>query len=53
MLDINSELLYESVQLQASRAELKKEKAAADAGEATTDTDYAEEEKQAAQDYNQ
>lgn len=54
LLDINQELLYESIQLVNSRNELKKEQAAAEAGGAKNgDVDYAEEEKLANVDYNQ
>ncbi|KAK4033762.1 hypothetical protein C8A01DRAFT_49708 [Parachaetomium inaequale] len=54
MLEINQELLYESIQLVNSRNELKKEQAAADAGGVKNgDVDYAEEEKLANLDYNQ
>ncbi|GAB1316660.1 CYC8-general repressor of transcription [Madurella fahalii] len=54
LLEINQELLYESIQLVNSRAELKKEQAAAEAGGTKRgDVDYAEEEKLANLDYNQ
>jgi len=54
LLEINQELLYESIQLVNSRNELKKEQAAAESGGAkSSDVDYAEEEKLANQDYNQ
>jgi hypothetical protein len=54
LLDINQELLYESIQLVNSRAELKREQAAAEAGGTKSgDVDYAEEEKLTNQDYNQ
>lgn len=54
LLEINQELLYESIQLVNSRNELKKEQAA-EAGTApkNPDIDYVEEEKIANQDYNQ
>lgn len=54
LLEINQELLYESIQLINSRNELKKEQAAAEAGGASSgDVNYAEEEKLANLDYNQ
>ena len=54
LLEINQELLYESIQLVNSRNELKKEQAAVDAGGPRQgDVDYAEEEKRANLDYNQ
>ncbi|AEO60665.1 hypothetical protein MYCTH_74772 [Thermothelomyces thermophilus ATCC 42464] len=54
LLEINQELLYESIQLVNSRNELKKEQAAAQAsGVKNNDVDYAEEEKLANLDYNQ
>ncbi|KAK4125942.1 hypothetical protein N657DRAFT_568312 [Parathielavia appendiculata] len=54
LLEINQELLYESIQLVNSRNELKKEQAAVEAGGAkNSDIDYAEEEKLANLDYNQ
>jgi hypothetical protein len=54
LLEINQELLYESIQLVNSRNELKKEQAAANSGNAKNgDIDYAEEEKLANLDYNQ
>ncbi|KAL1837105.1 hypothetical protein VTJ49DRAFT_4285 [Mycothermus thermophilus] len=53
LLEINQELLYESIQLVNSRNELKKEQAAAEAsGQKSGDVDYAEEEKLANIDYN-
>ena len=55
MLQINQELLYESIQLVNSRNELKKEQAAvAEAGGPKQGAiDYPEEEKLANMDYNQ
>ncbi|KAL2196850.1 hypothetical protein P885DRAFT_37257 [Corynascus similis CBS 632.67] len=54
LLEINQELLYESIQLVNSRNELKKEQAAVEAGGVkNNDIDYAEEEKLANLDYNQ
>jgi len=54
LLEINQELLYESIQLVNSRNELKKEQAAAEAsGVKNGDIDYAEEERLANMDYNQ
>jgi hypothetical protein len=54
LLEINQELLYESIQLVNSRNELKKEQAAVESGGAKNgDLDYAEEEKLANLDYNQ
>jgi hypothetical protein len=54
LLEINQELLYESIQLVNSRNELKKEQAAAEAdGTKNGEVDYAEEEKLANLDYNQ
>lgn len=53
LLEINQELLYESIQLVNSRNELKKEQAAAQASGIKNDVDYAEEEKLANLDYNQ
>jgi hypothetical protein len=54
LLEINQELLYESIQLVNSRNELKKEQAAVESGGAkNSDLDYAEEEKLANLDYNQ
>jgi hypothetical protein len=53
LLDINQELLYESIVLVNSRNELKKEQAAAEAEGKKTDVDYAEEERIANLDYNQ
>ncbi|KAK4235277.1 hypothetical protein C8A03DRAFT_17954 [Achaetomium macrosporum] len=53
LLEINQELLYESIQLVNSRNELKKEQAAAESEGRKTDVDYAEEEKLANLDYNQ
>jgi hypothetical protein len=54
LLEINQELLYESIQLVNSRNELKKEQAAVNSGNAKNgDVDYAEEEKLANLDYNQ
>lgn len=54
LLDINQELLYESIQLVNSRTELKKAQAAAEAGGTKTgDVDSAEEEKMVNVDYNQ
>lgn len=50
LLEINQELLYESIQLVNSRNELKKEQTS-DAK--NPDIDYAEEEKSANLDYNQ
>ncbi|SPQ25236.1 da50d51f-ff8f-459f-8231-5fd03a86e7c7 [Thermothielavioides terrestris] len=53
LLEINQELLYESIQLVNSRNELKKEQAAAEsAGTKSGEVDYAEEEKLANVDYN-
>ncbi|KAL2266986.1 hypothetical protein VTJ83DRAFT_4263 [Remersonia thermophila] len=53
LLEINQELLYESIQLVNSRNELKKQQATADAsGQKSGDVDYAEEEKLANIDYN-
>ncbi|KAL2148477.1 hypothetical protein VTH82DRAFT_2031 [Thermothelomyces myriococcoides] len=52
LLEINQELLYESIQLVNSRNELKKEQAAAQASGIKNDVDYAEEEKLANLDYN-
>ncbi|KAK3906307.1 hypothetical protein C8A05DRAFT_11937 [Staphylotrichum tortipilum] len=51
LLEINQELLYESIQLVNSRNELKKEQAIPEAR--NPDIDYAEEEKLANLDYNQ
>lgn len=54
LLEINQELLCESIQLVNSRNELKKEQAAAEsAGSKNGDIGYAEEEKIANMDYNQ
>jgi hypothetical protein len=54
LLEINQELLYESIQLVNSRNELKKEQAAAESGGTKNgDIDYTEEEKLANLDYNQ
>jgi hypothetical protein len=54
LLEINQELLYESIQLVNSRNELKKEQAAVEAGAPKQgDIDYPEEEKLANMDYNQ
>lgn len=54
LLEINQELLYESIQLVNSRNELKKEQAAVEAGGTkSTEIDYPEEEKLANLDYNQ
>lgn len=54
LLEINQELLYESIQLVNSRNELKKEQAAVESGASKNgDLDYAEEEKLANLDYNQ
>ena len=54
LLDINAELLYESVQLVNSRTELKREQASAESmGIKAEDVDYAEEERIAKEDYNQ
>jgi hypothetical protein len=55
LLEINQELLYESIQLVNSRNELKKEQAAAESGtgQKNPDIDYVEEEKIANLDYNQ
>jgi len=54
LLEINQELLYESIQLVNSRNELKKEQAAVESnGAKSTDIDYPEEEKLANLDYNQ
>ena len=53
LFDINQELLYESLCLMNSRAELKKEQAAVQAGEGISEVDFAEEEKLLSHDYNQ
>ncbi|KAL2129507.1 hypothetical protein VTI74DRAFT_7657 [Chaetomium olivicolor] len=54
LLEINQELLYESITLVNSRNELKREQAAAEAGgEKNAEVDYVEEEKLANLDYNQ
>ncbi|KAK4157348.1 hypothetical protein C8A00DRAFT_40312 [Chaetomidium leptoderma] len=54
LLEINQELLYESIQLVNSRNELKKEQVTVDAsGTKNGDVDYAEEERLANLDYNQ
>ncbi|KAK3307520.1 uncharacterized protein B0T15DRAFT_181202 [Chaetomium strumarium] len=53
LLEINQELLYESIVLVNSRNELKKEQAAAESEGKKTDVDYAEEERVANLDYNQ
>jgi hypothetical protein len=54
LLDINQELLYESISLVNSRAELKKEQAAAESGEVKgSEVDFVEEEKLATLDYAQ
>lgn len=54
LLEINQELLYESIQLVNSRNELKKEQASAEAdGTKNGEVDYIEEEKLANLDYNQ
>ncbi|KAK0714873.1 hypothetical protein B0H67DRAFT_226551 [Lasiosphaeris hirsuta] len=53
LLEINQELLYESLALVNSRAELKKEQSAAESGEKGNDIDFAEEEKLSTQDYAQ
>jgi len=54
LLEINAELIYESVQLVNSRTELKREQMAAEAqGIKAEGTDYSEEERIAKEDYNQ
>ena len=54
LLDINQELLYESIQLQNTRNELKREMTAeSSSGARKPDTDYMEEEALASKDYNQ
>ncbi|KAK0701809.1 hypothetical protein B0T26DRAFT_659725 [Lasiosphaeria miniovina] len=54
LLEINQELLYESVSLVNHRAELKKEQAAGEVGEVKNgEVDYVEEERLSTQDYAQ
>lgn len=53
LFDINQELLYESICLMNSRAELKKGQASAETGGGKSEVDFAEEEKLLSHDYNQ